>query len=106
MFERFKRGAARPTDPGIFECSVEACVMTDTGPRRQSNEDCGKVVWPDDSEQLAKKGVLVLVADGMGGHEGGEVASEMAGTHRKRNLHIHEGRSANRVGEGVSGSEP
>jgi protein phosphatase len=36
------------------------------------------VVWPEDSEQLATKGVLVLVADGMGGHEGGEVASEMA----------------------------
>lgn len=78
MFERHKRGTARPTNPGIYESSVQASVMTDTGPRRQSNEDCGKVVWPNDAEQLAKKGVLLIVADGMGGHEGGEVASELA----------------------------
>ncbi len=78
MFERKKRAAVRATDPGIFSCTVEASVMTDTGPRRQSNEDCGKVVRPLDPEQLAKKGVLAIVADGMGGHEGGEVASQMA----------------------------
>jgi protein phosphatase len=36
------------------------------------------VVVPQDEARLATKGTLVLVADGMGGHEGGEVASEMA----------------------------
>jgi protein phosphatase len=77
MFERKKR-AVRATDPGIFNCTVEGSVITDTGPRRQSNEDCGKVVRPENPEQLARKGVLAIVADGMGGHEGGEVASHMA----------------------------
>jgi serine/threonine protein phosphatase PrpC len=78
MFERKKRVAVRATNPGIFNCIVEASVMTDTGPRRQSNEDCGKVVRPEDPQQLARKGVLAIVADGMGGHEGGEVASHLA----------------------------
>ncbi len=68
MFEIHKRG----------KCTVGASVMTDTGLRRESNEDCGKVVWPRDPEQLAGKGVLAIVADGMGGHQGGEVASELA----------------------------
>jgi PPM family protein phosphatase len=78
MFERKKRAAVRATNPGIFNCMVEASVISDTGPRRQSNEDCGKVVRPEDPQQLARKGVLAIVADGMGGHEGGEVASHMA----------------------------
>jgi len=77
MFERNNR-TVRPTNPGIFECTIEASVLTDTGPRRQSNEDCGRVVWPANPAQVSRKGVLVIVADGMGGHEGGEVASELA----------------------------
>src|SRR5258708_1842787 len=59
-------------------CSVQASVLTDKGVRRKSNEDCGRVVSAHHPEQLARKGVLVIVADGMGGHEGGEVASELA----------------------------
>jgi PPM family protein phosphatase len=74
-----KRSAARATDPGIEEsCVVEASFVSDTGPRRSSNEDSATVVVPTDAEHIATKGTLVLVADGMGGHEGGEVASEMA----------------------------
>ena len=74
-----KRSATRATDPGIEEsCVVEASFLSDQGPRRTSNEDSAAVVVPQDAEHMASKGVLVLVADGMGGHEGGEVASEMA----------------------------
>ncbi|MFM1897046.1 MAG: hypothetical protein RLZZ385_2120 [Pseudomonadota bacterium] len=43
--------------------------LTDVGLRRESNEDCIHV-----DEKLG----LVILADGMGGHQGGEVASAMA----------------------------
>lgn len=67
-----------PIKPATSRYRVQASVLTDVGARRKSNEDCGRVVYPPDSEQLARKGILVIVADGMGGHEGGEVASELA----------------------------
>jgi serine/threonine protein phosphatase PrpC len=61
---------------GKFE--IVASVQTDVGCHRELNEDCGRIVQPGDSALLAKKGRLVVVADGMGGHSAGEVASSMA----------------------------
>src|SRR5436305_10582016 len=51
---------------------------TDVGIKRQQNEDNVAYIIPKDREILAKKGALFIVADGMGGHAAGEVASEMA----------------------------
>jgi serine/threonine protein phosphatase PrpC len=51
---------------------------TDVGLKRQHNEDNVAYVIPKDREILGKKGALFIVADGMGGHAAGEVASEMA----------------------------
>jgi PPM family protein phosphatase len=51
---------------------------TDVGLKRQHNEDNVAYIIPKDREILAKKGALFIVADGMGGHAAGEVASEMA----------------------------
>ncbi|MGB3541452.1 protein phosphatase 2C domain-containing protein [Rubrivirga sp.] len=45
---------------------------------RSQNEDRGRSVRPGDAVTLASKGVLVLVADGMGGHQAGDVASTTA----------------------------
>ncbi len=61
-------------------CSYEvsAHVMTDVGCRREANEDCGQVIHPSDPAILDRRGVLVMVADGMGGHRAGEVASLLA----------------------------
>ena len=68
----------RPTDPELIPLTVSTGFLTDTGPTRASNEDSVAVVTPGDFGLLLGKGVLAVVADGMGGHEGGEVASAIA----------------------------
>jgi PPM family protein phosphatase len=68
----------RPTDPGIVPLSVIGAALTDVGAVRTSNEDSVGFVMPDEMRLLREKGVLAVVADGMGGHEGGEVASGIA----------------------------
>jgi serine/threonine protein phosphatase PrpC len=62
--------------PRAFE--IDASVQTDKGCVREINEDSGRMVRPADPRLLAEKGTLVVVADGMGGHSAGEVASQMA----------------------------
>ncbi len=63
---------------------VVASIQTDKGCVREVNEDHGRHFSPGDPAQLAAKGVLTIVADGMGGHACGEVASEMAVEHVSR----------------------
>lgn len=53
-------------------------LLSDRGCIREVNEDCGRFVRPTDSAVLSRKGILIIVADGMGGHSAGEVASGMA----------------------------
>jgi PPM family protein phosphatase len=60
----------------VFE--VSASVQSDTGCVREMNEDSGLYHKPSEADALASKGVLLVVADGMGGHSAGEVASKMA----------------------------
>lgn len=57
---------------------VTASVQTDAGCVREANEDSGRHVLPNDPETRRDKGILTIVADGMGGHASGEVASRMA----------------------------
>jgi PPM family protein phosphatase len=59
---------------GLF---YEVGLCTDTGRRRANNEDNMISILPDDPHVLAQKGILLIVADGLGGHDKGEVASEM-----------------------------
>ena len=49
--------------------------LTDTGMVRDHNEDAYKLPATTDKSILAKKGHLYVLADGMGGHQKGEVAS-------------------------------
>jgi serine/threonine protein phosphatase PrpC len=57
---------------------VELANLTDLGVRREQNEDYFLYIEPESDEEFATKGRLLLVADGMGGHNGGEVASGIA----------------------------
>jgi serine/threonine protein phosphatase PrpC len=52
-------------------------ASSDTGRVRDHNEDEVRMAEPE-SEQVAGRGFLAAVADGMGGHERGEVASNLA----------------------------
>ncbi|HEX8354881.1 MAG TPA: Stp1/IreP family PP2C-type Ser/Thr phosphatase [Pyrinomonadaceae bacterium] len=65
---------AQPTP--AFE--IVASVQTDVGCVREINEDSGRLLRPSDPAQLSARGTLLVVADGMGGHSAGEVASQMA----------------------------
>jgi protein phosphatase len=57
---------------------IRTGFRTDPGCERDANEDSGKIYTPTDQDALTRKGVLAVVADGMGGHEAGEVASRLA----------------------------
>jgi serine/threonine protein phosphatase PrpC len=58
--------------------SIVASVQTDPGCVREANEDSGRHISPNDPDLQKRRGSLTIVADGMGGHASGEVASEMA----------------------------
>ena len=95
MFSRWKKSKSQaaladdsPYDPAPDEPTegpprppsydVVASLQTDTGCQRETNEDCGICTRPGNAELLASKGWLAVVADGMGGHLAGEVASNLA----------------------------
>ena len=57
---------------------LDVALRTDIGRERAKNEDNMTSVIPSDQQVLAQKGALFVVADGLGGHERGEKASELA----------------------------
>src|SRR5215213_5237945 len=61
-----------------WEQSVEYAALSDIGFRRQNNEDSSAVLIAPRSEAFQEIGHLFLVADGMGGHAVGELASKLA----------------------------
>jgi protein phosphatase len=58
--------------------TIKVVVKTDLGNVRTNNEDAGSFFKVADENIIREKGYLLLVADGMGGHNAGEVASKMA----------------------------
>jgi serine/threonine protein phosphatase PrpC len=57
---------------------LEGAMLTDVGCVRPHNEDAVAFVVPAQGATTAKQDGLALVADGMGGHAAGEVASTLA----------------------------
>jgi len=57
---------------------IKVIVLSDLGNVRTNNEDMGMFFKIADEKVIREKGYMLIVADGMGGHQAGEVASNMA----------------------------
>lgn len=66
---------------------MEARFLTDIGQVRSHNEDSGGIFYNADGQ------MLVVVADGVGGHKAGDVASQMTTKHLQQKWESHEGLS-------------
>lgn len=62
----------------VTQFQLRVSQRTDIGPQRKTNEDRMITIIPEDAQILVQKGALFIVADGLGGHTKGDVASEIA----------------------------
>jgi len=72
------RASAVAVDPKNAKPGIEAAALTDVGLQRSNNEDSWLYWEPEGEEEFRRKGRLAVVADGMGGYEGGQEASRLA----------------------------
>ena len=61
-----------------FEKAVRYASVSDVGMRRKNNQDSKNILVSSDEEFWKKRGHLFVVADGMGAHAAGELASKLA----------------------------
>jgi PPM family protein phosphatase len=86
MYRGLQAAAVAPTVGGVSEghrpllnsMDVEFAQLSDIGRVRQGNEDYFGHVAPATPEQARSRGWLFALADGVGGHDRGEVASHTA----------------------------
>jgi serine/threonine protein phosphatase PrpC len=74
----FKAVDASSTPVRKARPGVEVASLTDIGRQRANNEDSFLYWEPESETEFRQKGRLAVVADGMGGYEGGQEASRLA----------------------------
>src|SRR5947199_8504756 len=67
-----------PVDCKTPRPGIETASLTDVGLQRENNEDSLLYWEPDTDQEFRRKGRLAIIADGMGGYEGGQEASRIA----------------------------
>ncbi len=61
-----------------WDICLQHAALTDVGMRRANNQDAHTVVPADDVAMFYERGHFFMVADGMGAHAAGELASKLA----------------------------
>ncbi|MFZ0318275.1 MAG: Stp1/IreP family PP2C-type Ser/Thr phosphatase [Candidatus Sulfotelmatobacter sp.] len=67
-----------PVDCMNVKHGLEVASLSDVGCQRENNEDSYLYWEPSAESELKTKGRLAVIADGMGGYEGGQEASRLA----------------------------
>lgn len=62
----------------IWSHCLDVAALSDIGLRRANNQDSHRVVLAGNQEDFKQRGHLFVVADGMGAHAAGELASKIA----------------------------
>ncbi|HMG67490.1 MAG TPA: Stp1/IreP family PP2C-type Ser/Thr phosphatase [Chitinophagaceae bacterium] len=78
LFSKKKKSQPQNDSKEYDTGTVKSVIVSDLGNIRTNNEDIGLFFRIADEEVSRAKGCLMMVADGMGGHNAGEVASRMA----------------------------
>ena len=76
--KKIKQTVSENSNESFESVNLKVIVLSDLGNIRTNNEDMGMFFKVADENVIREKGYLLIVADGMGGHQAGEVASKMA----------------------------